>query len=382
MYSLRDYGDLISDRVRTGSYAEALRRTVKLGSVVLDIGTGPGIFAILACQLGARRVFAIEMQEIIQIAKENAAANGCADRIEFIEDFSTNVILSEQADVIISDLHGALPLYGRHIPSIIDARRRFLRPGGALIPRQETLWAALVEMPQHYHRLVDPWERNILNIPLGPARPLAAHDVQQARPNPEQLLTAPQLWATLNYSTIEDPNVSGELSWTVERNATGHGFVVWFNSDLADGVSFSNAPDAPSTMYGTLFFPWIHPLQLTKGETVCVQLEANLSEADYVFRWTTRVIPAGASDNAREEFNQSTMAGAVMSLSQLHKLASDYVPKLSAEGLLDRKILEMMDGKSSLEEIAHKLAAEFPEKFSGWRDALRIVGGLSRKYGG
>jgi predicted RNA methylase len=380
MYSLRDYGDLISDRVRTGSYAEALRRTVKPGSVVLDIGTGPGIFAILACKLGARRVFAIEMQEIIQIARENAAANGCADRIEFIEDFSTNVTLSEQADVIISDLHGALPLFGRHIPSIMDARRRFLRPGGALIPREETLWAAVVEMPHEYERLVAPWERNILEIPLGPARPLAVHDVRQARPRPEQLLTAAQLWATLNYSTIEDPDISGKLCWTVDRDGTGHGIVVWFNSELADGVSFSNAPDAPSTMYGTLFFPWIHPVQLTKGETVSVQLDAKLTESEYVFRWETRVKPVASSGKATAEFHQSTLAGSVLSLAQLRKQASDHIPQLSREGLLDRKILEMMDGRTSLEEIARRLAAEYPERFIRWQDAMKFAGALSRKY--
>jgi len=35
---------------------------------VLEIGTGPGIFAVLACQLGASRVYAIEADPIIQVA--------------------------------------------------------------------------------------------------------------------------------------------------------------------------------------------------------------------------------------------------------------------------------------------------------------------------
>src|SRR2546430_8134438 len=35
------------------SYAEALRRTVRQESIVAEIGTGPGVFAVLACQLGA-----------------------------------------------------------------------------------------------------------------------------------------------------------------------------------------------------------------------------------------------------------------------------------------------------------------------------------------
>src|SRR6184192_1242910 len=60
MYGLGAYGSMIADRVRVEAYAEALRKSVRKGSVVAEIGTGPGIFAVLACQLGASRVYAIE----------------------------------------------------------------------------------------------------------------------------------------------------------------------------------------------------------------------------------------------------------------------------------------------------------------------------------
>src|SRR4030081_2694886 len=92
-YSLRNYGGMIGDRVRVEAYSRALRSVIRPGSVVVDIGTGPGIFAVLACQLGARRVFAIEANPVIQVAREIAVANHCADKIEFFEDISTNVKL-------------------------------------------------------------------------------------------------------------------------------------------------------------------------------------------------------------------------------------------------------------------------------------------------
>ncbi len=118
---------------------------------------------MLACQLGASRVYAIEPNEIIQVAREVAAANGCADKIDFIEEFSDRVTLPLRADVILSDLRGVVPLFQRHIPAIVDARRRFLAPGGALIPRTDTMWAAIVKAPEQYSELVDPWDNN----PLG-----------------------------------------------------------------------------------------------------------------------------------------------------------------------------------------------------------------------
>jgi protein arginine N-methyltransferase 1 len=380
MYSLTSYGEMIADRVRTEAYAQALRQIVKPGSVVLEIGTGPGILAILACQLGASHVIAIESDEIIQIARENAVINGCAGRIEFIEDFSTRVTLSGQADVIVSDLHGVLPLYGRLIPSIVDARRRLLRPGGVLIPREEKLWAAVVEMPNHYSGIVDPWEKNVVDQDLGAARRLAVNDTPKVRVRPEQLLAMPQLWTTLNYSTVEDPDVHGKLNWTIERDCVGNGFIVWFDSDLADGVSFSNSPEAPETIFGSLFFPWIHPVKMTRDDTVCVELEAKLKESDYFWRWSSQVKSPNASHEILARFDQSTLAGSIFSPARLRKAASGYVPQLSDEGQLDRRVLELMDGKTTLEKIARRLAAEYPQRFARWQDALASASALSRKY--
>ena len=156
MYSLESYGNMIADSVRMDAYARALRLAVKPGSVVLDIGAGTGIFALLACQFGARRVYAIEPSDTIQAAREIAAANGFAERIEFFQEMSTAITLPEPADVIVSDLRGVLPFYQHHLPAIADARRRLLAPGGVLIPRSDTLWLACVEAEDLYRRITTP----------------------------------------------------------------------------------------------------------------------------------------------------------------------------------------------------------------------------------
>src|SRR5437868_8536679 len=217
MYSLSGYGDMIADRVRMDAFMQALRATIRPGAVVMDIGTGPGIMAVQACRLGASRVYAIEPAEILQVAREIAAANHCADKIEFFEEISTKVSIPVLADVIVSDIRGVLPLFEHHIPSIADARRRFLAPGGALIGRKDTLWVAIVEAPERYGQIVDPWERNGLDQNLAPVRRMIVNEMRKARFKAEQLLTRPQLWATLDYTSLENPDVHGELNWRVER---------------------------------------------------------------------------------------------------------------------------------------------------------------------
>jgi len=378
MYSLSGYGEMIADRVRIAAYIQALRQSVRPGAVVMDIGTGQGIMAVLACQLGASRVYAIEPDEIIQVARTIAAANGCADKIEFIEDLSNKVTLPLRADVIVSDMRGILPLFGHHIPSIADARRRFLAPSGTLISRKDTIWTSIVEAPERYSKIVDPWERNELGQDLSSARRMIVNDMHKARFKPEQVLTEPKLWATIDYANVENPDFQGSLNWTVQRAGTGHGIAVWFDAELADGVGFSNAPGAPEAIYGSMMFPWMNPVPLAAGQSVCVDLQAKLLEDDYFWRWTTKIASVDAPAEILAGFDQSQLQGTVRSLAKLRKTASDYIPRLSEEGRMQKKALELMDGQASLEEIAQRLAAEFPKRFSRWQQALTFAGEISK----
>ena len=91
-------------------------------------------------------------------------------------------------------------------------------------------------------------------------------------------------------------------------------------------------------------------------------------------------MPLAGSNAPPLQFEQSQLGGAVLSSKQLHKLAADYIPALSKEGLLRRRTFELMDGKLSLEEIVHQLAAEFPKRFSSWQQALSYAGVVSQEY--
>jgi protein arginine N-methyltransferase 1 len=380
MYSLAGYGSMIADKIRVEAYAAALRQCVQPGAIVVEIGTGPGVFAVLACQLGAGRVYAIEPDDIIELAREIARANGCADRIEFIQAISTEVNLEKKADVIVSDLRSVLPLFQKHIPSILDARRRLLAPGGTLIPRKDAIWAAIVEIPEIYSGIVNRWESNVLGQDLNAARRLAVNCDQKARAKPEHLLVKPQCWAELDYATIEDPNVRRRLNWTVERAGTGHGFLVWFDAELADGIGFSNAPGAPEAIYGSMLLPWPQPVALEAGQEVQADLAAQFIGDDYIWRWSTRIASSDHRDEVVAHFDQSQLAGAVISMDGLRRTASDYVPRISEEGRVHRRTLELMDGNASLEAIACRLASEFPRRFENWRQALSYAGVRSREY--
>ena len=116
---------MIGDGVRMAAYRRALSSSVRPDCVVLDIGTGTGIMAMLALRYGARRVYAIEPANIIQVARETAAANGMQDRIVFVQDLSSRASLPERVDLIVEDLRGASPWHGTHLLDVMDARNAF-----------------------------------------------------------------------------------------------------------------------------------------------------------------------------------------------------------------------------------------------------------------
>jgi SAM-dependent methyltransferase len=280
MYRLTDYGSMLADRRRVEAYRRALAAVITPSSVVLDIGAGLGTFSLLAAKLGAARVYAVEPADVIKVAKNIAEANGVGDRITFIQTHAAELELPEQVDVIVSDLAGALPLFGEHLPSIIHVRDRFLRPGGALIPDRDRLMCAPLSSAEVYAQIVEPW-RSLPEIDLSVAERMALNATYALPIQPSQIVAEPKCWATLDYGTITSPNVRAEVEWRLDAPAIIHGIALWFES----GLGFSSGPWHPDSVQSTMVLPLIEPLPIDAGEELRVAIWATLASGQYVMTW-------------------------------------------------------------------------------------------------
>lgn len=376
-YSLISHGDMIADRVRMGAYEAALKNHIRPDSIVVDIGTGTGIMALLACRFGARKVYAIEPSNIIQIAREIADANGYSDRIVFLQDVSTRVEIAEAAHVIVSDIRGVLPLLQRNIPAIVDARKRFLRQDGVLLPQSDSIWVCPVESQEQYRHFSEPWDSVPNGFDMRPARETVTHSWKKTHFEKDAFVAEPKLWLTLDYATEERTQFASALSWTPVREGVIHGFAVWFDSVLSPGVSFTNAPGEPETIYGNAFFPLEKPVQVSNGDEIHLKLEASLVEEDYVWNWTTNILRGPVSIAS---VRQSTFFSAPISLQSLAVRRADYAPIAVEDVAVDRSILMLFDGQTTLGEIADIICRQFPERFTSAKDALNYVSRLSSNY--
>lgn len=368
---------MIGDSARFNAYAKSISRSVRPRDVVAEIGCGPAVFALLACRAGAKRVYAIESEDIIDVAKRIAAANGVTDQIQFFQSDSRKVELPERVNVIVSDIRGLLPLFGDALASLQDARKRFLVPDGVMIPRRDVLKAAIIEAEKPYSRLTAPWKTCLTEVELSIPLQLVLNTGHSVTVKVEQLMSEPEEVCTLEYMGDLGPNVSGELSFQANRNGTAHGICVWFEAELYEDIGFSAGPESPGTVYGQWFLPWLEPVEVAEGQEIMVTLHANLVGKDYIWRWETEIV--GADGSKKVHFRQSSFEGTLVSSHTLRRHAVDHIPVLTAEGEAERFLLEGMDGRTSLQEIAKKAVERFPDVYSSHEAAFQRASELARK---
>jgi protein arginine N-methyltransferase 1 len=380
-YDLPGYGKMIQDRIRTSAYQQALALAIKPGDVVVDLGAGTGLFTLHACRLGARLVHAIEPNAAIQVAREVVEANGFSQRVTFHQAMSFQVELPEPCDVLITDPRGVLPFYEKAIPTIIDARRRLLKPDGVLIPQRDTIWAALVEAPNIYQRDYDnAWRSANDGFNMEAARRRTINSFGRHHIELNQLLSEPVRWLMLDYRVIEQVSACGCVQFQAKRAGTAHGFALWFDSELIDGVSISNCPGQAELIYGQLFFPFEEPLSVLPNQTITVDIRADTVASHYIWQWTTKRMSAHSSDKNERLYHQSSFFSDLLGSQQLRKMSDRHIPSLNEEGVIHMRALELMNDRRPLAEIAETMATEFANRFSSSDDALGFVGNLSARW--
>lgn len=286
---------MLRDGVRNEAYREAIRRVVKPGDVVLDVGAGTGILSMFAAQAGARRVYAIERSGIAPIARRIIRTNGMSDTIVVLHQDLEDVDLPEKVDVIVSEWMGGLGVDENMLAPVVMARNRWLKPGGTMVPARVTAMLAPAWVDELDYAL-EHWRSRPHGLDLSDVATLTVHEshMLQAEIAVDDLIAAPQAMWTHDAATCTlaraDSESEARLNFVATRTGRICALACWFHADMAPGCSLTNEVGAPDTHWGRLLLPLMNALEIREGQAIAVYVRCYpTAQAGSEFQWTVSV---------------------------------------------------------------------------------------------
>jgi 2-polyprenyl-3-methyl-5-hydroxy-6-metoxy-1,4-benzoquinol methylase len=271
---------MLKDYVRTASYRRAIERAVTPGTVAMDLGSGSGVLGFFAARAGAQKVYAIEKRPDILALSQQIAEKSGITTVDFIEGNSSQIPASRfdpKPDLLIAEILGHGILNERVIEFTLDARDRFLAPGGTMIPSKLDLYAFAYE--EDFHLDIGLEVAELDNLYGFNFEPLAAalkkqlsHQFEYVQPLHKRALADPVNVHTLDFTTLNALVFS--IPFTVVPTRDGHlsGFCCYFNAFLDATTTVTNSPWAPKTTW-TQYVAKLHqPLPVVQGQSIKLRL--------------------------------------------------------------------------------------------------------------
>ena len=281
---------MLNDGARNDAFDRAIGRAVAAAgadAVVLDIGTGTGLLAMMAARAGANRIYACEMiKPLAETAAQIVQRNRYADRITVVARKSTDLKvgddLPEPAGLIIAELFDGGLLGEGVIPSLRHAIANLAAPGAAVLPAGATALGVLVECPDlrginpvgqicgfdlaDFDQFRNPATYKRFNMEVEPHRPLT--DVFEI--------------ARFDFRAPPPADVARQLDLTATETGTGHAVVFWFDLHLDAETTLSTGRGSPHNHWGQAIQFLDRDLAVAAGQPV--PLVAGHSDTQFRFR--------------------------------------------------------------------------------------------------
>jgi type II protein arginine methyltransferase len=264
---------MLHDRPRAEAYDRAIRRAVRPGMLVLDIGTGSGLLAMMAARAGAALVVACEQHPTLAlVAEQNIQRNGLADRIRVVASHSTTltvgVELPRRADLVISEIVSLDLLREGIVDALEHARAHLLTADAVAIPAGGSIHVALGEGSLGVREpvaTVAGFDVSAINGISAPSQVLSAHaDVSVVSDSAE--LFSFDFSGRGRLATGRD-----ERTLIASRAANVTGVVQWMTLVLDDVEALSTSADGNATHWDRAFFPAPGPTPVRDGDRVRVR---------------------------------------------------------------------------------------------------------------
>ncbi|ATB42900.1 SAM-dependent methyltransferase [Cystobacter fuscus] len=266
---------MLNDTERNRTFHEALRAQVAPGQLVLDVGTGSGLLAMMAVRAGARAAVSCEVLEpIAHMARRIIAANDLSERVSVLSkssfDLSVGRDLPTLADVLVTETIDCGLLGEGILPIVHHAREHLLRPEARIIPARARIVFALLESSA-IHRNNFVFEASGFDVSMFNHFSTREYFPVRLVTWDHTLLSIPTKAFDFDFREFPPTSRVTRVPVEVRQSGTVHGIVFWFELDLGDGVHLSNAPSNPRSHWMQAVLCFERPLHFDRGATAVVE---------------------------------------------------------------------------------------------------------------
>ena len=353
--TLEEHFGYLSDDVKIEQYQAAIGRLIRPEHVVLDLGCGTGLLGVMALRAGARKVYFVEEDEVIEVARQTVAAAGFADQAEYYKANSYELALPERVDVVICDHVGYFGIDYGILGLLNDTRQRFLKPDGIIVPSQIELQLAPVGS-ETCNQFVGQWRDGSVPDEFGWLGTAAANTKHATRIARQDLVADAVTLTTLELGAEAKPFLSLEAEFSCTRNGSLDGVAGWFKAGLFDDVYVTNSPVATRSLdRPQAFLPLDTPVDVSAGDLVCVTLMTRPD--DNVLGWIIELPGTG------QRFTHTTFNGLLLDQEALTRAQPDRVAKLNNRGRARQVVLSYCDGQRTVAEVQALVQRDHPDLF-------------------
>lgn len=282
---------MLSDKVRTTSYCRAIEEVVCDGDVVVDIGSGTGILSMAAARAGAKQVYAIERGQVAALSERIIADNGLSDKITVIRQDSIDVNLPEKADMIVSEWMGTHVFQENMLPALIDARERFLKPGGKMLPGNIRLYIAPLRHNPIFHGEIGCWQEKIEGFSFAKLADASKNDTYIATISADNITHEGCRLHEIDLNEIRaNGNIEMSAEFTFDHSDQIEGLCGWFDATLTDTRILATGPGLAQTHWQQLIYPCYPAIKVDKGDTLEIKLTVEPCNGFVNFRWDIRLL--------------------------------------------------------------------------------------------
>jgi protein arginine N-methyltransferase 1 len=354
----------IADQVRLERFRQAIARTIGPGDRVVDAGCGFGVLGLMCLQAGAGHVWGIDETPAITIARETMDRAGLGDRYTCIRESTFRAVVPEPVDVIICDHVGYFGLDYGVAALLDDARRRFLKPGGKIMPQRIRLMlAGVTSTPAR--TAAEAWSGAPIPAEFHWLRDNGINTKRSREFASDEVAIGPELLGTIDFRESNPAHFSFKAQLLGDKDGVLDGFAGWFECELVDDVWMTNSPLAPDRINRPqVFLAFDQPIPVRAGD----RIEASISirPEDGLIGWTVRA----PHDGRRQKY--SNWGDRALALTDL-VVQAHRVPCLSSGGMARQILYTYLDGQRTLAEIERTILADHPGLFPSTQELGRFI---------